>query len=186
MEEKRANSDRVIAYLQATGQLEPGQLSRARRLWRETGRKDRLWRVLLRTQELEESQIYEAAATAYGFQPVNVGMVETVGLVGHLAKQWPDTVIPRLVGMGIIPVVPAEGTPRNGVLTFAAFDPTRADVRRMVETVATGTHSIRYLSPANIRECVRVLSDFLPDIMPASFHSIGSKSSKTTTVRKAA
>jgi hypothetical protein len=78
LEEKRAGSDRVIAYLQARGSLTPGALNQARRLWRATGRQDRLWRVLLRTEELAEDAVYEAAAAAYGFLPVEVSLLETV------------------------------------------------------------------------------------------------------------
>jgi hypothetical protein len=173
MEEKRADSDRVIAYLQATGALTPGELNRARRLWRATGRQDRLWRVLLRTDELEEDQVYEAAATAYGFLPVEVSLLETVGLIGHLSRSWPDTVLPRLIGLGILPVVPSESKRRKDSLTFAAYDPTRAEVRRMVETVASGTHSIRYLSRSGIDQCVKAVSDFLPTALPKSIRTIG-------------
>ncbi len=173
MEEKRADSDRVIAYLQATGALTSGPLNRARRLWRATGRKDRLWRVLLRTEELAEDAVYEAAATAYGFLPVEVSLLETVGLIDHLSKSWPDTVMPRLIGLGILPVIPSEPNRRKGSLTFAAYDPTRSEVRRMVETVATGTHSIRYLSRTGIEQCIKAVSDFLPNALPKSIRTIG-------------
>jgi hypothetical protein len=38
--------------------------------------------------------------------------------------------------------------------------------------VATGTHAIRYLSRTSIDECVRAVSDFLPDVMPTSIRSL--------------
>ena len=187
MEEKRADSDRVIAYLQATGALTSGALNRARRLWRATGRQDRLWRVLLRTEELAEDDVYEAAATAYGFLPVEVSLLETVGLIGHLSKSWPDTVMPRLIGLGILPVIPSESSRRKDSLTFAAYDPTRAEVRRMVETVATGTHSIRYLSRSGIDQCIKAVSDFLPNALPKSIRTIGTPGKDSDdTLRRAA
>ncbi len=172
-QEKRAESDRVVAHLLVTGALTSGALSRAKNLWRATGRKESLWRVLLRSDEISEDTVFAAAAAAYGFQPVEVSLLETVGLMDHLARDWPKTVIPRLIGLGILPVVPSEGRRRKGVATFAAYDPTRPEVRRMVETVATGTHSVRYLSRDGIEECIRAVSDFLPDVMPQTIRSLG-------------
>ncbi|MBO6576317.1 MAG: hypothetical protein JJ896_16520 [Rhodothermales bacterium] len=187
MEEKRAETDRVIAYLQATGELQPGTLQRAKRLWRATGRRERLWRVLLRTEEIPADKIYEAAAVSFGFAPVEVSMLETVGLVDHLSKSWPNTVIPRLLGLGVLPVVPADGRKRKGVVTFAAYDPSRREVRRAIETVAENTHSIRFLSKSNMEKVVKAVSDFLPKVIPGTIHAIGSQTTDSEiTVRKAA
>ncbi|NNE71414.1 MAG: hypothetical protein HKN29_13780 [Rhodothermales bacterium] len=186
MEEKRAESDRVIAYLMATGQLTQGMLNRTKRLWRAAGRKDALWRVLLRSDELPEDTVYEAAASVYSFSPVNVSLLETVGLIDHLSKVWPQTVISRLVGLGILPVIPAE-KPSKKALTFAAYDPTRSEVRRMVETAASGPYSLHYLSRSGIEACTKAVSDFLPGVLPTGLRRISATDSDDApTIRKAA
>lgn len=170
-QENRADTDRVVAYLTATGSLLPGPLVRARRLWRTMGRKEPLWRVLLRGGEISQELVLEAAAVSYGFAPVEVSLLETVGLIDHLAAQWPESVLPRLIGLGILPVVPSRER-KQPATTFAASDPTRPEVRRMVETVAEGTHSIRYLSPQGMAACIQAVSDFLPDVLPSSIRAI--------------
>jgi hypothetical protein len=186
-EEKRADSDRVISFLQATGVLRRETLMKTKRLWRTAGRQEKLWRVLLRTEEIAEDIIFEAAAVSYGFARVEVSLLETIGLIDHLAKEWPVSVMPRLIGLGILPIVPSAGRPRPGVLTFAAFDPTRSEVRRMLETVSQDTYTLRYVSRTGIDECVRAVSDFLPGILPTSIKTLGTSRQATEIItRKAA
>jgi hypothetical protein len=186
-EEKRADSDRVISFLQATGVLPRDTLARTKRLWRTTGRQEKLWRVLLRTEEIAEDLIFEAAAVSHGFARVDVSLLETIGLIDHLSKKWPASVMPRLIGLGILPIVPSAGRTRPGVLTFAAYDPTRPEVRRMLETVSQDTYTLRYVSRTGVEECARAVSDFLPGVLPGSIKTIGTtRQAAEITNRKAA
>lgn len=186
MEEKRAESDRVISYLMATGQLTKGMLNRTKRLWRASGRQDSLWRVLLRSDELPDDAVYEAAASVYSFEPVEVSLLETVGLIDHLAKSWPESVLPRLIGLGILPVVPADKSSKK-MLTFAAYDPSKPEVRRMVETVSKGAHSLRYLSHSGVETCIKAVSDFLPGVVPSGLRRLGAPEQESgSNLKKAA
>lgn len=143
--------DRVVRMLLAQGIVNSEQVEHAWMRWLRAlrdGEQFPLWRELLKDPGADTERIYETAAMAYAFKRINIGLMGTLILVDRLKERIPDMQWNLLVEHQVLPVVewgrrPAD-TPR---ISFATYDPTRPEIRRLVASLGLPAFELRYAPP---------------------------------------
>ncbi len=155
--------DRVVRMLLARGIVTREQVEHAWLRWLRAlrdGEQMPLWRELLDEPEVDAEGIYETAATAYAFKRIDIGLMGTLVLVDRLKERIPDMKWNLMVEHQVLPVVERGRRPGDADrISFATYDPTRPEIRRLVASLRLPAFELRYAPPG---ELLAVTAELFP------------------------
>ncbi len=155
--------DRMVRILFARGIVTREQIEHAWLRWLRAlrdGEQYPLWRELLDEPEVDLERIYETAAQAYAFKRIHIGLMGTLVLVERLKNRIVDAQWNVLIENQVLPVVERGKRPDDvSRISFATFDPTHPETRRLVDSLGLPSFELRY-APAD--ELLAVTAEVFP------------------------
>lgn len=150
-------TDRVAVWMLFEESVTIEQVRAAWEQWKaeqQEGETRALWRALAEQPGINEERAYAAAARVYSFDKLNLPKKRILSFISKHFEDFSESDWQRMAEMGVLPVNRSAETDGPATFTFAAYDPTRPGLLRLLRDLGHAQHELRYAPKGFIDELI--------------------------------